>query len=285
MKSIAVTGSSGFVGKEIDIYFSKIGYKIIPISRSVLKDKDCLQNIVDKADIVINLAGATIIKRWTKSYKNVLYNSRVDTTKKVVEAIKNSKTPPSLFISTSAIGIYDNIGTHDERGSIGKGFLSRLAKHWEEEALKAESDDIKVSIFRLSVVLGKSGGALKRMLPPFKMGLGGVIGSGKQPFSFIHIEDLMEGYRFVIENKYNGIFNLSSPHPCTNMDLTKSLGKHLKRFTIFTVPEFVLKLIFGEGSKVLTEGQIAIPKRLEDLNFNFKYRTIDEAIENIVGDN
>lgn len=281
MKTIAITGSSGFVGTNLKRYFTDLGYEILPIARGDLSNQQRLQEIINQSDIVINLAGANIINRWSESYKKLLYSSRIDTTKAIVEAINKVENKPSQLISTSAVGIYDNKQTYDENGVHTSDFLGKLAEDWEEEALKARSESTKVSIFRFGIVLGKDGGALEKMLTPFKLGLGGVIGSGKQAFSFIHIEDLLNAYKFVIENNHENIFNLTAPNPTTNRGLTLALGKTLKRPTILPLPEFVLNIIFSEGAKVLTDGQSAIPKNLMDLGFEFKYKTIDETIENL----
>lgn len=281
MKTIAITGSSGFVGTNLKRYFTDLGYEVLPIARGDLSNEQRLQEIINQSDIVINLAGANIINRWSESYKKLLYSSRIDTTKAIVEAINKVENKPSQLISTSAVGIYDNKQTYDEKGVHTSDFLGKLAEDWEEEALKARSESTKVSIFRFGIVLGKDGGALEKMITPFKLGLGGIIGSGKQAFSFIHIEDLLNAYKFVIENNHENIFNLTAPTPTTNRGLTLALGKTLKRPTILPLPEFVLNIIFSEGAKVLTDGQSAIPKNLMDLGFEFKYKTIDETIENL----
>ena len=281
MRTIAISGASGFVGSSLTKFFSNLDYKILPIKREILNDKTKLEELLNKSDILINLAGANIINRWSESYKKLLYSSRINTTQKLVSAIKNIDNPPKLLISTSAVGIYDNKATYDENGTYSNDFLSSICQEWEKEALKAKSENTKVSIFRFGIVLGKDGGALQKMILPFKLGLGGVIGSGEQAFSYIHIEDLLNAYKFVIENSYEDTFNLSAPTPTTNKGLTQALGKTLKRPTILPVPEFVLNIIFSEGAKVLTDGQSAFPKKLLDLGFEFKYKTIQETIENL----
>lgn len=281
MKTIAISGANGFVGTSLTNFFSSFGYKIVPLSRDILNNKSKLEEVLNSTDIVINLAGANIINRWSESYKKLLYSSRIDTTSKIVNAISSISNKPKLLISTSAVGIYDNKSIYDENGSFSNDFLSNLCQDWEKEALKAKSEATKVTIFRFGIILGKDGGALQKMITPFKFGLGGTIGSGKQAFSFIHINDLLNAYKFVIENDYDGIFNLTAPTPTTNKGLTLALGKTLKRPTILPVPEFVLKLIFSEGARVLTDGQSAIPKKLLDLGFEFKFKTIEETIENL----
>ena len=281
MKTIAIFGASGFVGQNLIKFFETIGYRVYPIKRDILDNEIKIKEILNESNIVINLSGANIINRWSESYKKLLYSSRIETTKKIVNAIKAISNPPELLISTSAVGIYNNKNTHDEKGSFSNDFLSNLCQDWEKEALKAKSDKTKVSIFRFGIVLGKDGGALEKMITPFKLGFGGVIGSGNQAFSFIHIEDLLNAYKFVIENSCENIFNLTAPNPTTNRGLTNALGKTLKRPTILPLPEFVLNIIFSEGAKVLTDGQSVIPKNLLDLGFEFKYKTIEETIENL----
>ena len=281
MKTIAISGASGFVGSCLIKFFTSLNYKVTPIKRETLDNKTKLEELLNSSDIVINLSGANIINRWSESYKKLLYSSRIETTQKIVSAIKNIQNPPKIMISTSAVGIYDNKKTYDEKGNFSNDFLSSLCQDWEKEALKAKSDNTKVSIFRFGIVLGRDGGALQKMITPFKLGLGGVIGSGNQAFSFIHIDDLLQAYKFVIENSYEDTFNLTTPVPTTNRGLTLALGKTLKRPTILPVPEFVLNLIFSEGAKVLTDGQSVVPKKLLDLGFEFKYKTIEETIENL----
>ncbi|WP_321470412.1 TIGR01777 family oxidoreductase [Halarcobacter sp.] len=283
MKTIAITGSSGFVGTSLKSFFSNIGFNVRGIKREELKDSQKLIDIVENSQFIINLAGANIINRWTDSYKKLLYTSRIDTTKAIVEAMKNAKVKPELFISTSAVGIYNNKSCYkeDEVG-YSDDFLANVCKEWETEALKANEFGIRTTIFRFGIVLG-NGGALSKMLPAFKFGLGGNIGDGKQYFSFIHIEDLLRAYNFVYENKeLDGVFNLAAPISTTNEGLTKALGKVLHRPTFFTVPQFMLNLIFSEGAKVLTDGQCAIPQRLLDNGFKFKYASIENSLKNLV---
>lgn len=281
MKTIAISGASGFVGSSLNKYFSNLNYKVISISRDVLNNQEKLNEVISSSDIIINLAGANIINRWSESYKKLLYSSRIDTTSKIVNTINTITNKPKLLISTSAVGIYDNKSTYDEKGNYSNDFLSNLCQDWEKEALKAKSESTKVSIFRFGIIMGKDGGALQKMITPFKLGVGGVIGSGNQAFSFIHIEDLLNAYKFVIENEYEEVFNLTAPVPTTNKGLTKALGKTLNRPTLFPVPEFVLNLIFSEGARVLTDGQSAIPQKLLDLGFEFKFKNIEDTIENL----
>lgn len=283
MAKIAITGASGFVGSNLKDIFHQNGHDVIAIKREDLKDIEILSNLLDGCDAVVNLAGANIISRWSEEYKNLLYSSRIGTTRNLFKAIEKTKNKPEIFISTSAVGIYDNQSTYDEENfNYGDDFLAKLCKDWEEEALKVQTLGIRTVIFRFGIVLG-DGGALGKMLLPFKLGLGGTIGDGKQAFSFIHIDDLKNAFEFALEHdNIEGIYNMTAPTPTTNYGLTKALGKSLHRPTILPVPSFVLNLIFSEGAKVLTDGQSAVPKRLLDAGFEFKFQNIEDTIDNLV---
>lgn len=283
MKKIVITGASGFVGSSLTESFTKKGYKVIGIKRADLANIEKLSSIIDGSFAVINLAGANIINRWSETYKKLLYSSRINTTNSLVEAMKKCEIKPEKFISTSAVGIYKNDKKYDESTTdLSNDFLGTLCNEWEKEALKASKLDISVSIFRFGIVMGK-GGALSKMLTPFKLGVGGTIGDGKQSFSFIHIEDLIGAYNFVLEDhNIDGVFNLTAPIPTTNYGLTKALGASLHRPTILPIPQFVLNILLSEGAKVLTDGQSALPNHLLSKGFIFKYKNIEETIESLV---
>jgi len=283
MKKIIITGASGFVGSSLTKNFTNNGYEVIAIKREELNDTIQLTSILNNSFAVINLAGANIINRWSDSYKQLLYNSRINTTKSLINAMSKCENKPKVFISTSAVGIYKNDTIYDESSTnLANDFLGQLCLDWEKEANKAKELNIRVSIFRFGIVMG-DGGALSKMITPFKLGLGGTIGDGTQAFSFIHIDDLINAYNFVIENeKLDGIFNLTAPTPTTNYGLTKALGKNLHRPTMLPIPQFVLNLLLSEGAKVLTDGQSVIPKHLIDSGFVFKYTNIEDTIASLV---
>jgi len=288
MKKVAICGASGFVGEALKNEFERRGAEVVVIPRSALGNSVKVSQIIYGCDAVINLAGASIIgSRWTPEYKDLLYHSRIDTTRTLVEAMGMCKPKPSLFISTSAVGIYPT--DQRERDFVeddfeyGDDFLANLCKKWEGEALIANTLDIRTAIFRFGIVLGKGGGALSKMMTPFKYGVGGIIADGQQPFSFIHINDLIRAYWFVIgHEKLSGIFNLTTPKPTTNGGLTKALGNSLNRPTLLPVPTFALKLLFGDGANILTEGQRVLPSRLLSNGFIFNFETIENTIEDIV---
>lgn len=275
---IAISGATGFVGKHISSVFNHT--QIIKIGRKELSLSDTeLATLLDGVDIVINLAGAPIINRWSEEYKKELYHSRIDTTKKLVLAMQNATNKPKLFISTSAVGVYDNGGVYSEDNTnYSNDTLGKICQDWENEALKVQ-DNIRTVIFRFGIILGKDGGAITKMILPFKLGLGGILGSGKQAFSWVHISDLERAFKYVVENEScSGVYNLTAPNPTTNYEFTKTFGKVLRRPTIFPVPAFVLNIIFGEGSCVLLDGQSVIPKRLLDSGFVFRFDTIERAL-------
>ena len=284
MKRIAITGASGFVGRNLKKMFTKEGYTVVPVKRDILNDVEKLSEVVDGCKAVINLAGANIIHRWSEEYKKLLYHSRIDTTKSLVKAMGKARVKPEVFISTSAVGIYDTKRVYNEDDyELSDDFLGKLCQDWEKEALKAEDAGIRTSVFRLGIVMGEEG-ALQKMLPAFKLGIGGTIGDGKHPFSFIHISDLIRVYKLVVNDEYmSGIFNLTAPKHTTNYALTKALGETLHRPTVIPLPKFVLSLIFGEGSTVLTQGQSIYPKRLLDSGFEFEFETIEETVNDLAG--
>ena len=262
---VAIIGGRGFIGSNLAKEFSEV----LIIDKKNFNEIENIKN----CDVVINLAGATILKRWNESYKKELFSSRIETTKKVVNIINDSNV--KYFISTSAIGIYPDNCSCDEASKLGNSFLSNLAKEWEKEALKCNKP---TAILRLSVVLGKNGGAIKQMLLPFKLNLGGTIGRGCNFLSFIDIRDLIRVYKFLIEEKLTGIFNVSTPFYTTNYEFTKILAKALNKKAPFIIPPFILKILYGEGAKVLLSSQKVYPKRLIEAGFKFKYPTIEDSL-------
>lgn len=280
---ITATGASGFVGSFLSTYFRQKGYDFVGIDKEDFAS-NALHSKLTGSDVVINLAGAPIINKWTEDYKKVLFSSRVTLTDKLVSALSALPSKPSLFISTSAIGVYRNGGPHtEERFEYDSGFLGKLALAWETSALKAQELSIRTVIFRFAVVIGRDGGALAQMLPVFKLGLGGKIGSGKQPFSWVHILDIARAYEFAISNdQISGVYNLSAPNPVTNEVLTNTLSEILRKPAFLTVPAFALRLKYGDGAVVLTEGQEVYPDRLLRSGFEFKFKTLKEALQDVL---
>jgi hypothetical protein len=268
---VALTGAGGFVGSHLRDEFSD--YVIIKRSDD---EKQILEKLQD-VDVVFNLAGAPIIKRWSVAYKKVLLSSRIETTKKLVNAI--NKSDVKYFISASAIGAYPSDKAYDESfEGYSDDFLGTLTKMWEAEAKKCNKP---TSIVRFGIVLGKDGGALKQMLAPFKMGVGGIIADGRAMMSWIDIDELVDIYSYLYQNKLTGTFNATAPNPLCNHEFTKTLGMLLHRPTVVPLPALILKLLFGEGASVLTDSKEVYPKALIDAGFTFKYKTLKESFEHI----
>ena len=269
---IALNGASGFVGTALQENFKKC----IILDRHD-NDEMLLRKLKD-VDIVINLAGAPIIKRWSDPYKETLVRSRIDTTRQLVEAVNRSGV--KHFISTSAIGIYPNDTVCDEScEQRGDDFLTHLSQAWENEALKC---DKKTTILRFGIVLGKEGGALAQMLPPFRLGLGGTIADGSMMTSWIHLKDLVRIYTFVIDNGLEGTYNATAPHPVSNRTFTKTLGRILRRPTLLPIPYFALRLMYAEAASVLIDSKEVYPKALLQAGFVFNYEDINTALQEIL---
>ncbi len=283
-----MSGASGFIGTNLaGVLVGNENYNIIKLDKTdYLLDEREFTAKFENVDVVINLAGANISKRWTKKYKEEIYSSRIETTKKIANAItKISQTGQKiLFISASATGIYsERLRNTEDNCEFANDFLANVCKDWESEAIKAKNENINVVITRFGVVLGKNGGALQKMLLPFKMGLGGTLGNGLQNMAWIHIDDLINIFIFLLQNNnLNGVFNCVSPHSINNKLLTQTLSKLLKRPAFFKIPKFALKLLYSEGADVLLTSKTAYPKRLIDLNFKFKYEKIEDALNHLL---
>ncbi len=279
MKNIIISGATGFIGSHLSQHLKTKGFNVVPISRKEFKmQPKAFLDFLSGADAVINLAGAPIVKRWTKKYKNELIASRLFTTRKLAQSIALMPDKPAIFISVSAVGIYDDKGIKKENDNItAEHFLSRLCVDWEHEALAAAAHT-KVAICRMGLVLGHNGGLVKKLMPVFKKGLGGPIGSGKQVLSWIHIEDVVQAFVHVLENKLDGVINFTAPYPVSNKEFTKAFARVLKKPAFFMVPSFLLRMVFGEAAFVLTHGQNVYPQRLIESAYEFQFAHIDNAL-------
>ncbi len=280
-KKIALTGATGFVGSHLRAALTQAGWQVTTLGRAelALGPAELAQKMAG-AEAVINLAGAPVLARWSEAHKVRMRESRITLTRNLVKAIAEMATRPEVFISTSAVGYYASHCVHsEEKGRKGQGFLADLAEDWEGEALRAEELGIRTVIFRFAVILSKNGGALQKMVLPFKLGLGGVIGTGKQALSWVHLTDLLRAHLTALESpSFKGIYNMTAPRPTTNYHFTKTLGKVLHRPTILPVPTFMLKMVFGEGAAILADGQAAVPKRLLESGFTFEFPELEEAL-------
>ena len=262
---VGITGSTGFIGKELSRFLNEKGFEVIPLSRGFKPE------IASECDILINLAGATINKRWSKNYKNEIVNSRVETTKRVIDSIQSSNRV-KLLINASAVGIYeqDNNTVHTENSTtLSSGFLGEVCKLWEREALKADGK-CRVVIMRLGVVLSEKGGALRKMSLGAKFGVAAVAGKGTQFISWIMLGDLLRAIHFIIENgTITGIVNMTAPDPLTNYDLTKLISLKYHTFLTIKVPSALFRMVMGESSELLLKGVKVIPEKLEKAGFKF----------------
>ena len=299
MIKIVVSGGTGFIGSDICIELLQKNYELIIITRNPYKyeaDKaknlryvswdDSLHAIMDEADAVINLAGEPLIGgRWTESVKKKIYNSRIQTTRRLVKAMTSSKNRPKVFISASAAGYYGNAGINwcMEEDSPGDDFLAKLCVDWEKEAKVAKELGVRVVNPRIGIVLGHNGGALKSMLIPFRLGLGGSIGPGSQFMSWIHLRDLARAIiHFLEDDLIEGPVNMCAPEPVTMDVFTQILAKTMHSLNLFTVPSFVLKLFFGEGAQPILDSIRMKAGVLEVIGFTYMYEDLEEALFDLV---
>ncbi len=285
-KKIVGFGLSGLIGKPL-VQKLAARYEWVKLTHAVLRnpsEEGGWQKELEGATAVINLAGEPIAgKRWTAAQKKELRDSRLNTTRAIVNAIAKSKSKPEVFLNASAIGYYGPRGDEalEESAAAGQGFLAALCTEWEKEALRAELLGVRTVLLRTGIVLSKEGGALAKMLPPFQFFIGGPLGSGKQMMSWVHIDDEVNAIVKALEDPgIRGPVNLTAPRAVTMNEFAQTLGKVLKRPSCFPVPSFVLKPLLGEMSKMLLTGQRAYPKKLLDHGFQFQFPTLDEALEN-----
>lgn len=293
---ITLTGASGFVGKPLVAKLLASGHQLRVISRSgaAMPGVSVIRHdlnagppppeALEGADAIIHLAGEPIAQRWTPESKRAICDSRVLGTAHLIHALSTMSQRPAALISTSAIGIYGNRGDQllTEDAKPGKDWLSKIAIEWEQQAALAQALGMRVAIIRTGVVLG-DGGALEKMLPPFRLGIGGKIGSGKQWMSWIHVDDLVDLYVFALVNeRASGPWNGVAPNPATNATFSKVLGEVLGRPTFMPVPEFSIKLLYGEMAQVVLDSQHVSAARVLSAGFHFRYPELKPALRAIL---
>ncbi|MBN8571882.1 MAG: TIGR01777 family oxidoreductase [Ignavibacteria bacterium] len=303
-KKVVIAGATGLIGKNLCMHLAGLGYEIKALVRNPEKAFDSLKHynielvewdikmspdevsvFLEGWDCVINLAGASVGgKRWNDEVKKELYDSRINSTRQLVNAIQICTDKPKTFITACGVGIYGFRGDENitENSSFGSDFLAKLCIDWEKEAFKAEKNCRVVSM-RTGVVLDKNEGALKELMMPFNFFAGGWLGSGRQWFPWIHIRDIIEVYKICIDNdNIRGPINADSPDIVRNKEFCKELGKAMHRPCLFPVPGFALKIIVGEFAETLLNGQKVIPEKLENLNFPFRFKKLNSALEDLL---
>jgi uncharacterized protein (TIGR01777 family) len=276
---VGVTGATGFVGRALTDELRRNSYQVREISLRGTPSTNALEG----CDAVVNLAGEPIAQRWTAETRAKIRSSRVEGTRALVNAMQ--KFRPQVLVSGSAVGYYGSRGDTvlTESEPAGNDFLGEVAAAWEQEAIKAESLGVRVVRFRLGTVLGPNGGALEKMLLPFKLGLGGPIAGGQQWMSWIHRDDAIALILFLLrESTVRGVFNACSPHPVTNAEFTRALGEALHRPAVIPVPAFGVKLLFGEMSRVVLDSQRAVPDAAVRAGFTFQYPDVYGALADVV---
>ena len=284
---IALFGASGFIGSFLKRALRIEDHDLTVILREgfTKQDSDFCADYVNHHDVVINLCGEPISKRWNPTYKQQLFDSRILTTRKITEAILHASDPPKTFINVSSVGIYNDEQIQTEESqAFANNFLGKLSQDWEAEALKAK-EKCRVVVLRTGLVLAKDEGTLEKMMPPFRKGIGASVGNGDQGVSWIHIDDLTAIFLFVINHpEISGVVNAVGENPTTNFHFSEMLGRMFGQPVYFSIPKFALKLVFGEGSQVLIDGQRVIPEKLLKSGYKFQYPTIAKALVGLYKD-
>jgi uncharacterized protein len=272
--NVAITGASGMIGQRLLQRLREAGHTVHAVQRGAAPPQ---------CDALVHLAGEPIAQRWTGAAKKRIYDSRVEGTRRLVNALSTQSHRPSVLVCASAVGIYGSRGDEilTEKSPPGSGFLPRVAIDWEASGQAAEALDIRVVNLRLGMVLGR-GGALAKLLLPFRLGVGGRLGSGRQWMSWIHVDDVVSLILFAMESALRGSVNATAPEPVTNDEFTRRLASALHRPAIFPVPTFALKLVFGEMSEVLLDSQRVLPAAAQDAGFYFQYPELAEALDNLL---
>lgn len=279
--NIAISGATGFIGTYLSAYLTEKGYNIIPLKRVDFQNDSGLAKIISECEVIINMAGAPINHRWTTAWKKELYESRILTTRKIVNAINASGTPHTL-ISASAIGYYSSRECYDEHSAQrGSSFLADLSFEWEHEAHRV-SGNTRLIITRFGIVLSPEGGAFPQITAPVKAGITAILGSSSTPFSWISLHDLARAMEFLIKDEsLKGIFNFTAPEKLTQKTLAYWLAKHYKTRLTIRIPKFAFQLLYGEASEFLTQGQCVYPRRLIENGFQFTAPDIQKFLSGI----
>ena len=298
---VLITGATGLIGRSLCRLLTNDGHIVIGVSRAGQKASGLgvaemyqwetlagppPESALDQVDAIINLAGEPIAgRRWSDQQKKSIRDSRVVTTRNLVEGIRLAGRKPQVLVSSSAVGFYGNRVDEklEEASAAGRGFMSEVCQEWEREATRASDFGVRVVLVRTGVVLSSQGGALQKMLPPFKLGVGGRLGSGKQWFPWIHIADIAGIFRHtVLNSSLVGPVNSAAPEPVTNAEFTRELGRVLHRPVFLPVPEIALRALMGEMADVLFDSQRVVPTAALASGYEFEYPSIWRALEDVL---
>lgn len=298
---ILITGGTGFIGRRLVAKLLAEGHRISVLTRQDSKTvRKLLSNDIKPVksltavnpsiayDAVINLAGEGVMEeRWSHKRKRTLLDSRVGLTSELIDLLERMENRPKILISASAIGFYgcsEDPFTCNESSSAGTDFAASLCARWEQAAQRAESLGVKVCRVRIGVVLHPDGGALHELLPAFRLGAGGPLGSGRQMMSWVHMDDLVNSLVFLLNHEAaQGVYNATAPTPVSNKEFARTLGRTLRRPSLLKMPGFVLKMALGESSDMLLKGQAVIPERLQEAGFKFEHPELEGALKNLLG--
>jgi uncharacterized protein len=273
---VGLVGASGFIGKHLRAALTERGDEVVSASS---RDPRAAAEAVRACDAIVNLAGEPVAQRWTRAAKERMRTSRVEGTRALLDALARGSSRPATYISASAIGYYppSESATYTEASGHGEDFLGKLCAAWEYEAERAAALDMRVAVVRTGVALGRDGGALLKMLPSFELGFAGVLGSGKQWLSWVHIDDVTGIYCMALDGA-SGTFNATAPHPVTNLEFTKTLATVLHRPAFAKVPSLALRVMLGEGADMLLTGARVLPQHTLETGYTFRFTKLDDAL-------
>ena len=278
---ITITGASGLIGTRLTQTLQQRGDEVTPLS--LRRDKDLTAKLNGR-DAVVHLAGENVAQRWTDDARTRIEESRVQGTQRLVKAIEQASPRPNALVSASAVGYYGSHGDErlDEDAPPGDDFLAQVCVAWEREAQQAEALGLRVTRVRTGVLLDSDGGALAKMLLPFKLGAGGPVAGGRQYMPWIHIDDVVGIYVGAIDGDWSGPVNATAPEPVTNKAFSKALGRALHRPAVAPIPALAIKALYGDMAQIVTEGQRVVPTRTLALGYEFRYRDLDAALRDAV---
>ncbi len=277
---VGLVGASGFIGKHLRAALTGRGDEVVSAS---LRDPRAAAEAVRTCDAVVNVAGEPVAQRWSRTAKERIRTSRVEGTRALLDALARGGTRPAAYIAASAVGYYppSESATYTEASPHGHDFLGEVCAAWEREAERAVALDMRVAIVRTGVALGRDGGALLKMLPSFQLGFAGVLGSGKQWLSWVHIDDVTGIYCMALDGA-SGTFNATAPNPVTNHEFTATLGHILHRPAFAKVPSIALRVMLGEGADILLTGARVLPQRTLEAGYMFRFSALDDALHDLL---